>query len=333
MARGRAHLWLVVAFICGATAPAWADSGISGTYVTHAVNGSVFLELVETDHGHLSGRYEQVVIDPAGKLQDMNAAVAGAINGESVAVSIKPDGFLTTPLSASGTFDGTALVLSGGETQGAINLSFHRGDMTEFRQQVASLEAQANRINAARARAESLRRQEQYQTETMQKLADVTSKMRDFVARSPSPSGHFPVTEERMREVTERMRRGLERERSIWGIGQASLARGQVSLAIGQLALVGNNLVMQYENARNSYNGVIRSLQHEWQRLLAPCLSTPLPVSLNSACTDAQSAARAFDGRVNALREAFTNTGEFLKAEHQTQQYLQQEASAVVYSQ
>jgi hypothetical protein len=46
------------------------------------------IQLVQNDGGQLTGRFEEVLLQPSGKLVDTNAALSGAINNGTVVVTI-----------------------------------------------------------------------------------------------------------------------------------------------------------------------------------------------------------------------------------------------------
>src|SRR5260370_38257914 len=108
---GRSIWWAICGLVV-AICPAHGD-GISGTYVGQGQNIAVLVQLVETG-GQLTGRYEQVVLKPDGKLERMNAAVTGASDGRTVVVTIKPTELLSGTITASGTLEGSTLHLAGG---------------------------------------------------------------------------------------------------------------------------------------------------------------------------------------------------------------------------
>jgi hypothetical protein len=57
-------------------APVYGE-GISGTYVGKGVNLAVLVQIVESPDRHLTGRYEQIALQPDGKLNEMNAVLTG----------------------------------------------------------------------------------------------------------------------------------------------------------------------------------------------------------------------------------------------------------------
>src|ERR1700730_5902680 len=142
--------WRIVcwALILGVS-PALADD-ISGTYVGKGSNAAFLVQIVGTSDGHLTGRYEQVVLQPTGDLADTNSNIAGAANGRTVVVTIKPAEFLSGSIVASGTFDGRMLHLTGGGNGSNLVLNLIRADEADFRAQVTTLANQGRQIKQAK---------------------------------------------------------------------------------------------------------------------------------------------------------------------------------------
>ena len=77
----RRSRWILLCCLAMPIASASAE-GLSGTFVGKASNGAFLVQLVETGDGHLTGRYEQVLLQPGGKIDDMNAVITGAADGK-----------------------------------------------------------------------------------------------------------------------------------------------------------------------------------------------------------------------------------------------------------
>jgi len=81
--------WIVLCVLLVTGTPASAD-GISGTYVEKGSDSALLIQIVETADRHLTGRYEQVILQPDGKLEDMNAVINGAADGQTLVGTLKP---------------------------------------------------------------------------------------------------------------------------------------------------------------------------------------------------------------------------------------------------
>jgi hypothetical protein len=100
-------------------------------------NGAFLVQIVQTADGHLTGRYEQVVLQPDGKLDDLNASVTGATDGRTVAITIKPSELLAGSFPVSGTVDGHLLHLTGGGNGSNLTLNLVKSDEADFRTETA----------------------------------------------------------------------------------------------------------------------------------------------------------------------------------------------------
>ena len=141
--------WIVFGLLA-LSSPSYAD-GISGTYVGRGSNSLFLVQLVETNGGQLTGRYEQTVLQPNGKLEQMNASITGASDGRTVVVTIKPTELLSGSFTASGTIEGSTIHLSGGGYGSTLNLNLIKSEESAFRALVADLTNQSHQIIATRA--------------------------------------------------------------------------------------------------------------------------------------------------------------------------------------
>ena len=105
----------------------------------------------------MTGRYEQTVLAPGGKLSRTTEAITGASDGQTVVVTIKPNG-LSAAITASGTVQGSLLHLSGGGHKGRFDLSLSKSNETEYQRQVTELSKQGARQQAEKDEADQLRR-------------------------------------------------------------------------------------------------------------------------------------------------------------------------------
>src|SRR5689334_2302461 len=97
------------------------------------------IQLVEGADRSLTGRYVQTRLLASGSLQQANSSVAGAYNGQTIVVTIKPTELLAGSMTASGNVDGASLHLAGGGYGATFDLHLIRSDETEFQAAVALL--------------------------------------------------------------------------------------------------------------------------------------------------------------------------------------------------
>jgi hypothetical protein len=63
--------------------------GGSGTYVGTVTNPAILIQVVQTGEGQLTGRWEQSILLPSGKVQVENAQITGASDGTTVVLTLK----------------------------------------------------------------------------------------------------------------------------------------------------------------------------------------------------------------------------------------------------
>lgn len=307
--------WMSLCGLVALSTPVSAD-GLSGTYVGKASNGAFLVQIVETAGGHLTGRYEQVVVQPDGKIDDMNATITGAADGQTVVVTIKPNEFLSGNMAASGTIEGRLLHLTGGGDGGSLTLDLLKSDEADFRAQVATLTEQSRQINDARARQEASQRQAKFAADLLAKLKNLTDLMSAFTAKADVELPKFEPVEQAYRDITRRMRDALAREQSIYGGWQAAVARGQISVAINQAAIQANQLHINVQSAYQSFDFNAGPLLHESPSMGQSCHrahaatdANPIPAGdedWNAACLRFFTVDKKFRQRVSDLWAAFT---------------------------
>jgi len=224
--------WIVFGLLA-LSSPSYAD-GISGTYVGRGSNSVFLVQLVETNGGQLTGRYEQTLLQPNGKLEQMNASITGASDGRTVVVTIKPTELLSGSFTASGTIEGSALHLSGGGYGSTLTLNLTKSEESAFRSLVEDLTNQSHQIIATRALQEEADRRAKAQADLLTLVKNLTQKMTTFSATTDGALRKFAPVEERYKAITEWMRAAHARQRSIYGDGQASVARSQIGVSINQ---------------------------------------------------------------------------------------------------
>jgi hypothetical protein len=230
--------------------PASAER-MSGTYVGKGWNAAFLVQVVESADGHLTGRYEQMVLRPNGKLDDMSATITGAADGQTVVVTIKPGEILSNTIAASGTMQGGVLHLSG---SGGLNFNLAKADEADFRAQVAILTERGNQIIGAKFRQEAAERQPKIEADRLAEIQNLTARMAKFVTVADDQLPKFPPVEQRYRDITRRMRAALAREQSIYGGGQAGVARSQISVGITQASIATDQLHMSMQSTYQNFD-------------------------------------------------------------------------------
>ncbi len=310
--------------------PAALADGISGTYVGKGSNGAFLVQIVGTSDGHLTGRYEQVVLQTNGALADMNATIDGAVDGQTVVVTIKPAEFLSGSIAASGSIEGSVLHLTGGGNGSSLTLNLVRSDEAAFHAQVAALADQARQITDANARQEAARRQAKAAAEWLANLQDLTQRMDSFTGKVAANLLKFPPVEQQYHTITGRMRGALAKEQTIYGGGQAAVARSQIFVAINQASIDANQIHINVQVAFQEFDFKAGQLQQEAAGVAQSChrahvatVADPVPADSeegNSACLRFLDVAKEFQQRVAATRKAFAHIEQVWMAERRDQE-------------
>jgi hypothetical protein len=313
-------LWLVPCNLL--VAPALAD-GMSGTYVGKGDNSAFLIQIVQTGNGPLTGRYEQVVLQPDGKLDDMNAAITGATDGQTIVITITPTYLLAGSFPVSGTIEGHTLHLSGGGNGYNLTLNLLRSNEADFRSQVAILTNQA-----------AAQRQAKVDADQLASLNNVTQRIVDFTSKAGGELGKFAPTEQRYRSITEQMRMALAREQSIFGSGQAAVARSQIFVAINQAAIAANQVHIAVQSAYqvfdNNSGQLLRDSASVSQRCGNDLAGTPVSTdreAWHSACQKFFDAEKSLEQEVAKLRTAFAQIEGVWTTERNKQNAIVQAAS------
>jgi hypothetical protein len=288
--------WVIMGLVLAGPAHA---GGISGTYVGNGSNSAFFVQIVETAGGQLTGRYEQTVLTPDGKLNQLIASITGASDGQTVVVTIKPTELLSGGIAASGTVQGLLLHLSGGGDGSRIDINLSKSDETTYKTEVVGLRNRARAIDDARTEADQLAH-----------LNDLTDKLITSSVAADAQLGKFPPIEQRYRTITGLMNAGLTRQRSIYGGGQAFVARGQIGVAINQAGGEAEQLHVSLQTANQDIGEKIQPLIMDATDTYQRCKSTEAEqrADWHTACLKFFDAARKFKQSVAALGRAFDQT-------------------------
>jgi hypothetical protein len=224
----------------------------------------------------LTGRYEQTVLQPSGKLDQMIASIGGASDGHTVVVTIKSIEPLSAGIAASGTVEGSLLHLSGGGSGSKVDLNLAKADEAAYKAQVEDLTTQARAMIEARAMADQLAH-----------LHDLANRMIASSVDADAQLGKFPPIEQRYRTITQLINAALMRQQSIYGSGQAYVARGQVGVAINQAGVDAEQLHISLQSADHDIGSKVQSLAKDVVDASSICRSANLGKSdaLQDTCT------------------------------------------------
>jgi hypothetical protein len=299
--------WVI---LCGLIAtPVRAD--MSGTYVGKGPTLAVMVQIVETGAGNFTGRYAQIALQADGKIEEINATVAGARNGETVVATIKTADFFAASVPVSGTYRSGVLHLTGGAN---LVLTLSTADEADFRAQVAALTARGQQIIDARAHQQAAEEQAKLEADRSSRLQNLTSRMIAFNTKADGMLPKFAPVEQQWRGITEKMRGGLARQKSIYGGGTAAVARGQITVALNQAAIEANQIHINAQTSYQTFDFNSSQLAREAAEANGWCQGA-VPDTLSSTCAKFLEAQTAFAKRTSALRAAFAELEAAWKAE------------------
>ncbi|KAF3462092.1 hypothetical protein ACQCP0_21065 [Ralstonia pseudosolanacearum] len=227
-----ANSWPIAVFsfltvLCGC-----GQNNVSGGYIAKPPGTVVWLQLVETPDKHLTGQLDTASIDKSGKLVYLNAPVTGAINGESISISLKPQALLASSVQLAGTFKGGLLTLRGGPTGDTVTL--HRASDDEFAKGRQELAEQSQRLLAAKADAEQRAQAAREEKEQLDMVRDLARRIKRINAELPARVERLLKAENTYVAITQKMRGLVERQQGLAGNSGAGVARSQIVVALNQ---------------------------------------------------------------------------------------------------
>lgn len=311
--------WLIL-FVLIVTGTSALANGISGTYVGKGDNIAVLIQIVQTNDGNLTGRYEQVVLQPNGKIDDMNAAIVGATDGQTVAVTINPNGFLTGNIVVSGTIQGGMLHITGGGNGSNLTLNLLKSDEAEFRSQVAILNKKANEINDFRMRldaeksaTEARERIEQQKRDFIGKANELIQSMQDKNKRIDKALEYLLQKEAQYHAIMSKARSYLERVQRLPGYNNGNL-RNQVIAAMNKGVADTNHIYSEVQYVKDSYRTNIMPILEELAQATHNCPAQDEMV--NDACHKLHDPGEAFRAKCKAVVDVLNR----LEKTYQTEQ-------------
>jgi hypothetical protein len=295
----------------------------SGTYVETETGVAVQIQIVETSDGRVTGRYEQVSLGSDGKVTDDDAAITGATDGHTIAITIKPPGLLASGITASGTLDNGVLHLTGSH---GLVLNLAKSDGGQFQARVSAIRQQADQNAAERAKQEADQRAAQERGDFINRVRNLTQAIDNFLANVAGAKG-LPTAERRYHDITERTREALTREQSIYGEGQAAVTRNQIVVWMNQAQVALNQthgeVGIAYQNFRYTSDALLREAAS-----VSPSCRVPAPVNVASpteadqydiACWNFGSHAKKLRVNVDAIQAAFEHEEQVWQAENREQ--------------
>jgi hypothetical protein len=294
---------------------AWpaAAASISGTYVGTFSDTAILIQVVQTNDGNLTGRWELTALQRSGKLETINAPFTGASDGNTVVITLKPAAPLAGSLTLSGTADGSSLHLNAG---GAMFNLMKTSD-TAYRLQVAALENQSRTIIEEHNRKEAAERLAKFYADLLAKINGITPRVAAFSKDTPALIAKFPPINQRYKSMTEWMLAAHRRQLMIYGGGQASLARNQIDGSINQAAGQAYQFHMSVASSLQEVAGKFAELRRDLNEIFSACRSlgesptnTGLVDSSNvrTACVTLSDSVKRFQPHADELDKAFADS-------------------------
>ncbi len=320
----RLLLFVVGAQISSIT-PALAST--LGTFVAGNPTEAILLQLVRGSRNRLLGHYEEVDLQH-GRIVVVNAQVAGAIDRNTLVLTLKPSEILAPAISLSGSLSGDRIALTGGGNGTVFNIVLVRGSLHQFQGYVATLDATAARIQAAQVERNFQRRQSAEDQATLKRLTTVERWIREFGPLADAREQYLVLADRRYRQITMIMQSEYDRERTIiagymtesdrsrvWvGIDQYFLAAGRVHLAVQRHHQLFENsraaITVDIAKSRRSCN-VLRS---------DPDIAAASDQSsITSACTAVRSGVPALLQEITDLAASYAKAEAVWKGERRRQ--------------
>jgi hypothetical protein len=317
----------VLSLLCG------CQRDISGTYIATDSSNVVWLQLVRTPDDHLTGQMAFSTISADGKISQDAVAIAGAINGENVTISVSRWMGLQTA-TFGGTFEGNKLTLTGGGEASPMVLK--RTALSDYQQQFDQLNARSQTILAAKAAADARKAAEQAQRNFVAQIDQIIGNMQRFDSEADVHLGRFPGVEKGYQAITAKVNGYVEHERRLAGNANASVIRSQLSVAATQASLATDQAHYQGQYLQSSLETNVRPLVGQAANLDALCHAREtLPVAglppeqieaRSAACKRLLNALPMFRQQYDAMNAGLAHLEQVYDQEKNKQQALLQAA-------
>ena len=316
-----------------------AVANASGTYVAHNYNQAFLLELVQSRRNQVLGHYEEIDLQANGTVVTVNAQVTGAVDRDTVVLTIKPDTIFAPTLSVSGTFSANHLTLSGGGGGISINLAMTRGTEDQFRSYMSGLEASSMRIRVVQAQQRLRQQQIATNQEDLKRLSLIREYMQEFGPLAAARERYLTLSGEKYRRITSIMKATYIRERTIFAGYRTVSDRSQMWVSIdqyfidsGDVHIAVENHFQAFETFQSKIAEQIRAAQHSCHELRTRSGAGQeiSGESLASACSQLSTRLPYFIQAMNKLRASYQYVGMVWKRERLEQKRILNAAQIAV---
>lgn len=314
----------VVAFVVFLSSSAGAT--VSGTYVGSGPGIAVLLQLVETNGGQLSGRYEQQKVIAGNRIEQLNAAVSGTSDGQTVVLQVRPTEVLASAYVLSGMISASVLQLRGGGYGQTLNLNLAKGTEENFKTRAAGLSASVNRAVATQSLEADLVNAEH----TLQAMSKFSANP------EPGPSAFAPY-EQRYRTSTQGMRATLGRQQLIPRFIQTP-ARGQLGVAINQASVETTQIHTEVKSKQTQFKQQVTTAFEKLVPIVQRCkdstaqtdVASPMLEKLKLQCSRMRPIVQQFAADVKGIDNSFQRLEAVWREEQQKQQTIVRSADIAV---
>jgi hypothetical protein len=225
---------------------------VSGAYMAKFPNAVVWLQLVKTPDNHLTGQFVGLTLEADGKIDEKNANVAGAVDGETMILSTAGI-FGVQGGTLSGNLNGNKLTLTGPQLAPVV---LNRANLNEYQREVNALSVKSRHIFATKANVELLN-----------KIDSTITQMQEFDAQVDLNLSKLLGAEEHLHAITAQISGYVNRERQLAGSPNTAVARGQLDVAAYQASITTTQLHNTAQSLQSALETSSRSMSAETEGL------------------------------------------------------------------
>ncbi|WP_155847913.1 hypothetical protein [Asticcacaulis benevestitus] len=281
---------------------ACSNSGkISGVYVRESDNQLLFVQIVKTDDGKLTGRSETVAILADGSIKDESFPLEGSADG--MQLSLKTNVLFGMGPSFSGTISGNALTIVGDGGQAVLK----RTTLEKFTRQKNSLSAAAKGIVATKDRAKNEADKQAFLKNLADDGDELETKLPQVFERlHQNVQAVLERTQKRHDAIAGNLKK-LRAKRLIASPDDKISIEGDIQSEVGDMQSLASDYDATVSEVRNSYDeleAVVNSFKANCEK--ASSLGyAPLPVQ----CADAQSYIAKYKKTRAIVKDQFETAG------------------------
>jgi len=296
-----------------------SPSNATGTYLAKFTNGLARLELVQAGDHSISGEIDWASYDSNGKLSTSSASVSGAIDGHSVNLTFKGNGFLAGTTTGAGELGWSGITLTGDFNGGTLSTAaFKKVSPNEYQVAFNTTKSAANAIVVAKGRAEAEQRQNEQKANFLGKMSALTLRLQHFEQQADIHLQRFPKAESIFAAITSDMQKKLDRERQL-SDERYSVVRGQLSVSINQDSISMDQTHNGLGSLENSFRSDVLPALTEAEQMEAICLDKARPAYLAQNCDQLSDALKSAKPKLHAFALGVDHLEEVYQQQQQRQ--------------